>query len=105
MHFSNAISEDFVSSPLQLLLLLIYSMYALGHVLSIFPLKEEEDAAKAEMEETIIDPNGDVVCVKAAKHMIEYCITFHYPTIFHLLDRTFFFFHPGTASVRNKGER
>lgn len=79
-------------------------MYALSHVLSIFPLKEEEEVAKAEMEEKIIDPNGDLVCVKATKHIIEYCITFHYPSIFDLLDRIFLF-HPGTASVRNKGER
>lgn len=44
-------------------------------------LKEEEEAAKAEMEEKIIDPNGDVVCVTAAKHIIEYCITSHCPPL------------------------
>lgn len=44
----------------------------------LLSLKEEEEAAKAEMEEKIIDPNGNVVCVTAAKHIIEYCITSHF---------------------------
>lgn len=43
--------------------------------------KEEEDAAKAETEEKkIIDPSGDGVTERAAKNIIEYCITFHYFT-------------------------
>lgn len=66
-------------------------MNALSHVLSILPYKEEEDMAKAETEEKIIDPNGDLVFVKAAKHIIEYCITFHYPTISDFLTVCFFF--------------
>ncbi|XP_041792162.1 probable global transcription activator SNF2L2 [Chelmon rostratus] len=38
---------------------------------SEFEEEEEEDMAKAETEEKIIDPNGDLVFVKAAKHIIE----------------------------------
>lgn len=34
--------------------------------------KEDDEAAKAEQEETkIIDPNGNKVSVKAAQHIIE----------------------------------
>lgn len=64
--------------------------HALSHVSSILPYKEEEEVAKAESEEKIIDPNGDEVFVTAAKHIIEYCITSHYPSISDLLGRTLF---------------
>lgn len=41
--------------------------------LSTSPFKEEDEMTKGEMEEKkIIDPNGDEVTVKAAKHIIEY---------------------------------
>lgn len=60
------------------------------HVLLISSFKDEEEVAKAETEEKMTDPNGDSVCGRAAKHIIEYCITFHYPIIFDLLARTFF---------------
>lgn len=71
-------------------------------MLSILPYKEEEEGAKAETEEKIIDPNGDEVFVTAAKHIIEYCITSHYPTISDLLGGALLFFRPGVASVRGK---
>ena len=45
------------------------------------PYKDEEEVAKAETEEKIIDPNGDVVTVKAAKHIIEYCIPSLCPSV------------------------
>ncbi|XP_070819753.1 probable global transcription activator SNF2L2 [Chaetodon trifascialis] len=38
---------------------------------SEFEEEEEEEMAKAETEEKIIDPNGDLVFVKATKHIIE----------------------------------
>lgn len=38
----------------------------------ILPFQDEEEVTKAETEDKTIN----------AKHIIEYCITFHYPTIF-----------------------
>lgn len=62
-----------------------YNKCTLSHVFSTLPYKEEEEVAKAETEEKkIIDPNGDVVSVKAAKHIIEYCIPSHYLTVSEL---------------------
>lgn len=49
------------------------------------PLKEEEEAAKAENEEKIMDPNGDEVHKTTTKHIIEYVFFFPiYPTTFSL---------------------
>lgn len=64
-----------------------YFMYNPSYVLSTLPYKDEEEGAKAETEEKIIDPNGNEVSVKAAKHIIEYCIPSHYPSISDLLGR------------------
>lgn len=61
-------------------------------MVSTLPYKDEEEGAKAETEEKIIDPNGDEVFVTAAKHIIEYCITSHYPNISDLLGREPYFF-------------
>lgn len=54
----------------------LLSLYvSVSHVLSILPYKEEEEVAKPETEEKI---NASGESVKAAKHIIEYCIPSHY---------------------------
>lgn len=72
----------------------------LSILLFFFVFKEEDEVAKAETEEKIIDSNGDLVCVPAAKHIIEYCITFHYSTIFSLFANTFF--HSGLHQLKSR---
>lgn len=53
-------------------------MKCLSYSISSLPLKEDEEAAKAEAEEKkIIDPNGDEVTVKRAKNIIEYDTSSH----------------------------
>lgn len=84
------------TSAMLYLIILFYPHYSyFSYVINICMLsvmcnqfcffKEEEEVAKAETEEKIIDSNGDLVYVTAAKNIIEYCITFCYPTIFNLL--------------------
>lgn len=71
--------------------------HAHSHVLSILPYKEEEEGSKGETEEKkIIDPNGDEGTERAAKNIIEYCISFCYlPSTRHQLERSVQFTHSG----------
>lgn len=74
MHFSNTISDDFYSQYSYFCYLSVV-VICICHVLSILPYKEEEEVAKPETEEKI---NASGESVKAAKHIIEYCIPSHY---------------------------